>query len=76
LFIPIVIGNYANVNILDSDYGFPATVIPAGENVSTVIADALTELEMTNLGPITNVIVLFSNTSVSVSPTLDAYGAT
>lgn len=71
-----VISDYANVNITDSDYGFPATVIPTGENVSTVIADALTEYEMTNLGPITNVIVLFSNTEVSVSPTLDANGAT
>jgi len=71
-----VIGNYANVNISDSDYGFPATVIPSGENVSTVIADALTEFEMNDLGPITNVIVLFSNTEVSISPTLDANGAT
>jgi len=71
-----VIEDYLTVNISDADYGFPATVIPAGENVNTVIADALTDLEMNNLGPITNVIVLFSNTEVSVSPDLDAYGAT
>lgn len=71
-----VINDYLTVNISNSDYGFPSTVVPTGENVSTVIADALTEFEMTNLGPITNVIVLFSNTEVSVSPSLDAYGAT
>jgi len=71
-----VIGDYSNVSLSSSDYGFPATVIPTGENVSTVIADALSPLELTNLGPITNVIVLFSNTEVSVSPSLDANGAT
>ena len=69
------IEDYANVSISASDYGFPANVIPTGENVSTVITDALTPLELTDLGPMTNVIVLFSNTSVSVSPTLDAVGA-
>ena len=69
------IEDYANVSISASDYGFPSNVIPTGENVSTVITDALTPLELVDLGPMTNVIVLFSNTSVSVSPTLDAVGA-
>jgi len=71
-----VIETYANTLISAADYGFPSTVIPAGENVATVIADALTSLELTGLGPITNVIVLFSNTNTTISPTLDAVGAT
>ena len=71
-----VIADYANTLISASDYGFPSTIIPAGENVATVIADALTSLELTGLGPITNVIVLFSNTNTTISPTLDAFGAT
>jgi len=71
-----VIADYANTLISASDYGFPSTIIPAGENVATVLADALTSLELTGLGPITNVIVLFSNTNTTISPTLDAYGAT
>lgn len=71
-----VIADYANTLISAANYGFPSAVIPAGENVATVIADALTSLELTNLGPITNVIVLYSNTATTVSPTLDAYGAT
>lgn len=71
-----VISTYANTLISTADYGFPATVITAGENVSTVIADALSYFTISNLGPITNVIVLFSNTSTAVSPTLDANAAT
>ena len=70
------ISTYANTLISASDYGFPATVIPTGENVSTVIADALSYLTLTNLGPISNVIILFSNTSTAISPTLDANSPT
>jgi len=70
------ISTYANTLISASDYGFPATVIPTGENVSTVIADALSYYTFTNLGPISNVIVLFSNTSTAISPTLDANSPT
>jgi hypothetical protein len=66
------ISTYANTLISATDYGFPATVVPTGENVSTVIADALSYYTLTNLGPISNVIVLFSNTSTAISPTLDA----
>ena len=71
-----VISTYANTLISTADYGFPATVITAGENVSTVIADALSYFTISNLGPITNVIVLFSNTSTAISPTLDANSPT
>jgi len=66
------ISTYANTLISAADYGFPATVITAGENVSTVIADALSYYTFTSLGPISNVIVLYSNTSTAISPTLDA----
>lgn len=71
-----VISTYANTSISAADYGFPSTIIAAGENVATVIADALTSLEITNLGPITNVLVIFSNTNTSISPTLDANSVT
>ena len=71
-----VISTYANTLISAADYGFPSTIITAGENVSTVIADALSFLTISNLGPITNVIVLFSNTSTAISPTLDANAPT
>ena len=71
-----VISTYANTLISAADYGFPSTIITAGENVSTVIADALSYLTISNLGPITNVIVLFSNTSTAISPTLDANAPT
>jgi len=70
-----VISTYANTLISAANYGFPSAVI-ASENVSTVIADALTSLEITSLGPITNVLVIFSNTNTSISPTLDANSVT
>ena len=69
-----VISTYANTLISAANYGFPSTVVTS-ENVSTVIVDALTFLELTQLGPITNVIILFSNTATTISPTLDAFGA-
>jgi len=69
-----VISTYANTLISAANYGFPSTVITS-ENVSTVIVDALTFLELTQLGPITNVLVIFSNTATTISPTLDAFGA-
>ena len=69
-----VIETYANTLISAADYGFPAAVV-ASENVNTVLADALTSLELTDLGPITNVLVIFSNTNTTISPTLDAFGA-
>jgi len=71
-----VISTYANTVISAADYGFPSSIIAAGENVATVIADALTSLEITSLGPITNVLIIFSNTSTAISPILDANSAT
>jgi hypothetical protein len=68
------ISTYANTLISAANYGFPSTVV-ASENVATVITDALSSLEITSLGPITNVLVIFSNTTTSISPILDAYGA-
>lgn len=69
-----VIADYANISLSAADYGFPSQVIPAGENISTRIFDALTSLTITDLGPMTNAVVLFSNTSTNTS-TLDSEGA-
>ena len=69
-----VISSYTSNTISDLDYGFPSTVIPTGENTSTRIVDALTSLTISNLGSITNTIILFSNTSVNTA-ILDSEGA-
>jgi hypothetical protein len=53
-----------------SDYGFPSTIIAAGENVNTVLADALTPKTLTMLGPIIQVIPSLSY--ITVQPTLNA----
>ena len=71
-----VISSYANTLISAANYGFPSSIITTGENVSTVIVDALTSLEITSLGPITNVLIIFSNTSTAISPILDANSVT
>jgi hypothetical protein len=62
----------ANTTIDAADYGFPANVIPAGENVNTILSQAFSNTSYTNLGPITSVAILFSNTSFSEIPKLDA----
>ena len=66
------IANYASINISDADYGFPNTSI--SENVNTRIIDALapTFSNITGLGVITNVAVLFANAVFSTVPTLNA----
>jgi hypothetical protein len=69
-----IINTYANITLSAADYGFPSQVIPAGENINTRIFDALTTLTITDLGPMTNAVVLFSNTSINVS-SLDSEGA-
>ena len=69
-----IINTYSNITLSAADYGFPAQVIPAGENINTRIFDALTTLTITDLGPMTNAVVLFSNTSINVS-SLDSEGA-
>ena len=69
-----VVDTYANVLISDSDYGFPANVIPTGENVSTRIIDALSSGTITGIGPMTTLTVLFADVS-SNGATFDADGA-
>ena len=63
--------NAANTLISAANYGFPAAPV---ENVNTRIIDALTNLTVTDLGPITNAVVLFSNVSVNTA-ILDSQGA-
>ncbi len=62
-----LIENYASVLISSSDYGFPSSIIPTGENVNSRIYDSLTSTVVTDLGPITNAKILFSNTSINTS---------
>ena len=69
-----IINTYSNISLSAADYGFPAQVIPAGENINTRIFDALSTLTITDLGPITNAVILFSNTSVNTA-ILDAEGS-
>lgn len=66
-----LISNYANVVISDPDYGF---LSPISENVATRLADALTPLVVSDLGPITNALILFSDTSLNTA-ILDSEGA-
>ena len=68
------IGPYANVLISNSNYGFPANVIPTGENVSTRIIDALSSRTITDIGPMVNLTVLFADVS-SNGAIFDADGA-
>jgi len=69
------IADFASINISDADYGFNASVIPAGENANTQLIDAFSFTTLTSLGAITNVAILFSNTAFSTPPTLDADSA-
>ena len=66
-----IIEDYKTVLINSADYGFPN---PGVETQNTRIIDALTHLTITDLGPITNVVVLFSNVSLNVT-SLDSEGA-
>jgi len=54
-----IISDYLSINISDPDYGFPANNTPT-ENISSVISDALSLSEVTNLGPATNVTITIS----------------
>jgi hypothetical protein len=67
------IANYTSVTINAADYGFPNTAI--SENVNSRIIDALAFSNVTSIGPITNVTVLFANAVFSTTPTLDADSA-
>jgi hypothetical protein len=62
----------ANTTIDASDYGFSSNTISGGENVNTVIAQALSTITYTNLGPIENVAILLSNAAFTTIPELDA----
>ena len=67
------IANYSSLLISAADYGFPNTAI--SENVNSRIIDALAFSNVTGLGAITNVAVLFANAIFSTVPTLDADSA-
>ena len=69
-----VIDTYANVSISASDYGFPANVIPTGENVATRLIDAFSKGTITGIGPMTAVTVLFADVSAN-GAIFDADGA-
>lgn len=69
-----LISNYASVLVSSSDYGFPSTVIPAGENVDTRICDALSYLTLNDLGPITNGFITIAAPTSSNSILLDSDG--
>lgn len=60
-----VISDYANVNISNSNYGFPKS---GTENVNTVISQALSSNTINNIGIITSVNVTLSKLSTTLSP--------
>jgi hypothetical protein len=66
-----VIEDFKNVTINALNYGFPG---PYTENVTTRLVDAFTTVTVTDIGPITNAIVLFSNFSGNTT-SLDSEGA-
>jgi hypothetical protein len=67
------IANYTSITINSANYGFPNTSI--SENVNSRIIDALAFSNVTSIGPITNVAILFANAIFASVPTLDADSA-
>jgi hypothetical protein len=67
------ISDFNNVLISDSDYGFNASIVT--ENVQSRIIDALSFTDVTSIGPITNVAILFANAAFASVPTLEAESA-
>jgi len=65
---------YSNVVLSDANYGFPSTVIPAGENITTRLVDAFSTFTITDIGPIVNVAIIYSGTNTA-SLIIDADGA-
>ena len=57
-----IITPYLSLNISDPDYGFPSNVVPS-ENVNTVISQALTSNTVTDLGPVGNIVIQYTNIS-------------
>ena len=66
-----IIDNYKNIAINAANYGFPGAYT---ENVTTRLIDAFSTVTVTDIGPITNAVVLFSNFS-SNTTNLDSEGA-
>ena len=64
----------ANTAINVADFGFVNANIPTGENASTRIIDALS-FDRLEVGPITNVKVIFTGVPLSVPVSFDAFGA-
>jgi hypothetical protein len=69
------ISDFASINISNANYGFTSSVIPGGENANTKLVDAFSFTTITSIGAITNVAILFSNTTFATVPTLDADSA-
>jgi len=68
------INTYANIVLSNSNYGFPSNVIPSGENIATRLIDAFSKFTITDIGPMTNVTILYSGTDTS-NLTIEADGA-
>jgi len=67
------IADYGSVAINAADYGFNASIVT--ENVNSKIIDALSFQNVTSIGAITNVTILFANASFASVPTLEADSA-
>jgi hypothetical protein len=68
------INTYANIVLSNTDYGFPSSVIPTGENIATRLVDAFSKATITDIGPMTNVTIIYSGTDSS-NLSIDADGA-
>jgi len=68
------INTYANIVLSNTDYGFPSSVIPTGENIATRLVDAFSKDTITGIGPMVNVSIIYSGTDVS-NLTIQADGA-
>ena len=68
------IADYGSIAINAANYGFNASVV-ASENASSKIVDCLVFENVTSIGAITNVAILFANATFSSVPTLDANSA-
>lgn len=69
------ISDLATINISAADYGFSSSVVPGGENANTKLIDAFSFTTITSIGAITNVAILFSNTTFATVPVLNADSA-
>ena len=67
------IADYGSIAINAANYGFNASVV--AENVNSKIVDCLVFENVTSIGAITNVAILFANATFSSVPTLDADSA-